>query len=137
MIGVRYEKDGKLHEAFGVVVIATGGFAADFTDTSLMNKFRPDLKSLPTTNGSHCTGDGIKMSQQVGADVVDMEWVQVHPTGLVNPDDPNAKVKWLAAEALRGVGGILIDANGKIEAIITKVSTKDHAAQIIEQLGMA
>ena len=113
VIGVRYEKDGKLHEAFGVVVIATGGFAADFTDTSLMNKFRPDLKSLPTTNGSHCTGDGIKMSQQVGADVVDMEWVQVHPTGLVNPDDPNAKVKWLAAEALRGVGGILIDANGK------------------------
>jgi flavocytochrome c len=113
VIGVRYEKDGKQHEAFGVVVIATGGFAADFTDNSLLNKYRPDLKSLPTTNGSHCTGDGIKMSQQVGADVVDMEWVQVHPTGLVHPDDPNAKVKFLAAEALRGVGGILIDANGK------------------------
>jgi peroxiredoxin Q/BCP len=31
----------------------------------------------------------------------------------------------------------VIDANGKIEAIIMKVSTKDHAAQIIEQLGMA
>jgi peroxiredoxin Q/BCP len=31
----------------------------------------------------------------------------------------------------------VIDANGKIESIITKVSTKDHAAQIIEQLGMA
>merc|ERR1712232_372759 len=39
--------------------------------------------------------------------------VQVHPTGLVKPDDPDAKVKFLAAEALRGVGGLIFDANGK------------------------
>ena len=37
---------------------------------------------------------------------------QVHPTGLVKPDDPDAKVKFLAAEALRGVGGIVLDAQG-------------------------
>jgi succinate dehydrogenase/fumarate reductase flavoprotein subunit len=37
---------------------------------------------------------------------------QVHPTGLVKPDDPDAKVKFLAAEALRGVGGIVLDAMG-------------------------
>ena len=36
----------------------------------------------------------------------------MHPTGLVHPDEPEAKVKFLAAEALRGVGGILLDANG-------------------------
>ena len=36
----------------------------------------------------------------------------MHPTGLVKPDDPDAKVKFLAAEALRGVGGIVLDANG-------------------------
>jgi flavocytochrome c len=112
VIGVKYQKDGKTHEAYGLVVIATGGFAADFTDNSLLVKYRPDLKTMPTTNGSHCTGDGIKMSQSVGGDVVDMEWVQVHPTGLVHPDDPNAKVKFLAAEALRGVGGILLDSHG-------------------------
>jgi flavocytochrome c len=112
VIGVEYVKDGKTHQAYGVVVIATGGFGADFTETSLLSKFRPDLKHLATTNGSHCTGDGIKMAQDVGGNVVDMEWVQVHPTGLVHPDDPNAKVKWLAAEALRGVGGILLDSNG-------------------------
>jgi len=35
------------------------------------------------------------------------------PTGLVKPDDPDAKVKFLAAEALRGVGGLVLDANGK------------------------
>jgi flavocytochrome c len=112
VIGVKYEKDGKSHEAFGVVIICTGGFGADFTQNSLLSKYRPDLGHLPTTNGNHCTGDGIKMAQNVGGDVVDMEWVQVHPTGLVHPDDPNAKVKFLAAEALRGVGGILIDALG-------------------------
>ena len=112
VIGVKYEKDGKVHEAHGVVIIATGGFGADFTENSLLSKFRPDLGHLPTTNGSHCTGDGIKMAQSVGGEVVDMEWVQVHPTGLVHPDDPKAKVKFLAAEALRGVGGILLDAEG-------------------------
>jgi succinate dehydrogenase/fumarate reductase flavoprotein subunit len=102
VIGLKYEKDGNVHEAHGVVIIATGGFGADFTQNSLLSKFRPDLGHLPTTNGSHCTGDGIKMAQSVGGEVVDMEWVQVHPTGLVHPDDPKAKVKFLAAEALRG-----------------------------------
>jgi FAD binding domain len=38
--------------------------------------------------------------------------VQVHPTGLVEPSDPDAKVKWLAAEALRGCGGIILDCEG-------------------------
>ena len=37
----------------------------------------------------------------------------MHPTGLVHPDEPDAKVKFLAAEALRGVGGLLLDADGR------------------------
>merc|ERR1719161_2084541 len=68
---------------------------------------------LPTTNGEHCTGDGIKMGEAVGAKVIDLEWVQVHPTGLVKPDEPDGKIKFLAAEALRGVGGLILDKNGK------------------------
>jgi len=67
---------------------------------------------LPTSNGEHCTGDGIKMGEAIGARCLDLEWVQVHPTGLVNPKDPDAKVKFLAAEALRGVGGLIFDSNG-------------------------
>ena len=35
---------------------------------------------------------------------IDLEWVEVYATGLVKPDDPDAKIKFLAAEALRGVG---------------------------------
>lgn len=113
VVGVEYEKAGKTERAYGPVVIATGGFAADFEPDSILMRVRPDLASFPTTNGKHCTGDGIKMAEAIGAGTVDMESVQVHPTGLVHPDEPDAKVKFLAAEALRGVGGILIDANGK------------------------
>jgi succinate dehydrogenase/fumarate reductase flavoprotein subunit len=48
----------------------------------------------------------------VGGKGIDMDKVQVHPTGLVDPKDPQAKVKFLAAEALRGVGGLLLDSGG-------------------------
>lgn len=37
----------------------------------------------------------------------------MHPTGLVDPNEPDAKVKFLAAEALRGVGGLLLDNEGQ------------------------
>ena len=113
VIGCEYEKGGKTFKEFGPVILASGGFGADFTSNSLLAKYRPDLMHLPTTNGEHCTGDGIKMGESVGAKTIDLEWVQVHPTGLVKPDDAEAKVKFLAAEALRGEGGILIDAEGK------------------------
>merc|ERR1719262_522430 len=53
------------------------------------------------------------MGEAIGANSLDLEWVQVHPTGLVKPDDPDAKVKFLAADALRGVGGLVFDAKGK------------------------
>merc|ERR1719324_1525547 len=113
VVGCKYRKaDAELKE-FGPVILASGGFGADFTTDSLLAKFRPDLLHLPTTNGEHCTGDGIKMGEEIGAKTIDLEWVQVHPTGLVKPDDPDAKIKFLAAEALRGVGGLIFDANGK------------------------
>merc|ERR1711937_351506 len=104
---------GKTFQELGPVIICTGGFGADFAEDSLLIKHRPDLAHLPTTNGDHCTGDGLKMSMAIGADTVDLEWIQVHPTGLVHPDEPDAKVKFLAAEALRGVGGVLLDMDGK------------------------
>lgn len=113
VVGVEYEKDGKTLQAHGPVVLATGGYAADFSKDGILLSVRPDLERFSTTNGEHCTGDGIKMATAIGAEVDDLSLVQVHPTGLVNPKDPNAKVKFLAAEALRGVGGLLLDGNGK------------------------
>merc|ERR1719331_1842445 len=112
-VGIKYEKGGKDFIEDGPVIFASGGFGADFTQQSLLAQYRPDLMHLPTTNGEHCTGDGIKMGEVIGGKTIDLEWVQVHPTGLEKPDDPDAKVKFLAAEALRGVGGVLIDREGK------------------------
>jgi len=112
VVGVEYSHGGNTHTAHGPVVLATGGYAADFTEDSLLKKYRPEYYNLPTTNGDHCTGDGHKLAIAVGANAVDLEKVQVHPTGLVDPNEPDAKVKFLAAEALRGVGGLLLDNTG-------------------------
>jgi len=113
VIGVEYTQGGKTETAYGPVILATGGYAADFSSDSLLKKYRPEYYELPTTNGDHSTGDGQKMAIAIGASAVDLEKVQVHPTGLVDPNEPDAKVKFLAAEALRGVGGLLLDNTGK------------------------
>ncbi|KAJ5421371.1 Flavocytochrome c [Penicillium cf. griseofulvum] len=111
--GVTYTINGEEKSADGVVVLATGGYAADFSETSLLKKHRPDTFGLSSTNGTHATGDGQKMLMAIGANGIDMDKVQVHPTGLVDPKDPNAKFKFLAAEALRGEGGLLLNSEGQ------------------------
>ncbi|TNY21108.1 FAD binding domain-containing protein [Rhodotorula diobovata] len=112
VVGVEYEYQGKTQIAHGPVILATGGYAADFAKDGLLAKYRPELLDLPTTNGDHCQGDGQKMAMAIGANGIDLEKVQVHPTGLVDPNEPDAKVKFLAAEALRGVGGLLLNKEG-------------------------
>ena len=113
VVGVEFSHDGQTKQERGAVILATGGYAADFTQSSLLKKHRPEYYELPTTNGEHSTGDGHKMAMAIGAQAIDMEKVQVHPTGLVDPNEPDAKVKFLAAEALRGVGGLLLDNEGQ------------------------
>merc|ERR1719446_563262 len=113
IVGCVYEKGGVETKENGPVILTSGGFGADFGADSLLANYRPDLLHLPTTNGEHCTGDAIKMGEAIGGKTIDLEWVQVHPTGLVKPDDADAKIKFLAAEALRGVGGIILNKEGQ------------------------
>ena len=47
-------------QEFGPMVLASGGFGADFGSDSLLATYRPDLLHLPTTNGEHCTGVGLQ-----------------------------------------------------------------------------
>ena len=98
--GVTYEFNRESHVLDGPVVLATGGYAADFTETSLLKKHRPDTYDLSSTNGTHATGDGLKMLMAIGANGIDLDKVQVHPTGLVDPKDPDSKWKFLAAEGM-------------------------------------
>lgn len=131
--GVEFVRNGKTEAAYGPVVLATGGYAADFTSDSLLKKHRPEYYELPTTNGDHCTGDGQKIAMAIGASAVDLEKVQVHPTGLVDPNEPNAKVKFLAAEALRGVGGLLLDKNG--DRFVDELQHRDYVTGKIWENG--
>jgi len=131
--GVEYTLNGKTETAYGPVVLATGGYAADFTEDSLLKKHRPEYYNLPTTNGDHCTGDGQKLALSIGASAVDLEKVQVHPTGLVDPNEPEAKVKFLAAEALRGVGGLLLDNEGK--RFVDELQHRDYVTGKIWENG--
>jgi flavocytochrome c len=110
--GVTYEFGGESVSLDGPVILATGGYAADFGEGSLLKEHRPDTYGLATTNGTHATGDGQKMVMAIGGNAIDMDKVQVHPTGLVDPKDPGSKWKFLAAEALRGEGGLLLNADG-------------------------
>jgi hypothetical protein len=95
------------------VILATGGFAADRTDHSYLSTYRPELLKMPATAGSFSTGDGISLATALGAGLVDMDKVQIHPTGWVDPSDPHNKNKILAAELMRGVGGVLINDEGQ------------------------
>lgn len=110
--GVTYTFNNETTTVDGPVVLATGGYAADFSETSLLKKYRPDTFNLSSTNGVHATGDGQKMVMAIGGNGIDLDKVQVHPTGLVDPKDPGSKWKFLAAEALRGEGGLLLNADG-------------------------
>lgn len=114
VVGVEYAAaDGSVGKEYGPVILSTGGYAADFTNSSLIKQHRPEIYNLPTTNGDWSTGDGIKMATAIGANAVTLDKIQVHPTGLVDPNEPDSKNKFLAAEALRGVGGLLLTADGK------------------------
>lgn len=124
--GVVFERDGKEFIENGPVIIATGGFGADFSKDSLLNRFRPDLMAFSTTNGDHCSGDGLKMGEAAGAALVDMKYVQVHPTGLVDPKEPNSKVKFLAAEAIRGTGALILNAQGK--RFVNELGRRDYVS---------
>ncbi|KAK7436994.1 hypothetical protein VKT23_018809 [Stygiomarasmius scandens] len=134
VIGVEYELGGERKVESGSVVVATGGYGADFS--GFLTQFRPDLISLPTTNGDHATGDGHRLVQDLKGSkkgiLCDMDQIQVHPTGFVDPANPSAKTKFLAAEALRSVGGLLIDSTG--ERFVNELDRRDAVTDKMQQV---
>lgn len=116
VLGITYiGKDGAEGEFRGdAVILTTGGFGYDKSPGGLMAKHRPDLLGIPTTNGPFAVGDAISLaSEAVGATLVDMDKVQLHPTAFIDPKDPSSHTKYLGPEALRGSGGILLSQTGK------------------------
>ena len=63
-----------------------------------------------STNSTSGTGDGYAMGWRAGAELIDMEQVQFHPTGAVYPWDARGR---LVTEAVRGEGGVLKNSLGE------------------------
>ncbi|KAI5954249.1 OSM2 [Candida jiufengensis] len=140
VIGVKYKnlKDKSKFEMYGPVIMSTGGYAADFTKNSLLRKYRPDIIDLPSTNGVHATGDGQKIIMKNNGVGIDMDKVQVHPTGLIDYNDKDViegktqpRFLFLGAEALRGEGGIML--NGKGERFVDELGTRDWVSGEMEK----
>jgi len=79
----------------GAVVLATGGIGRAYRITS---------------NSWEYTGDGQALAYEAGAELVDMEFLQFHPTGMVWPPSVRGI---LVTEGVRGEGGILLNKDGR------------------------
>ncbi|MBM3833847.1 MAG: fumarate reductase/succinate dehydrogenase flavoprotein subunit [Verrucomicrobia bacterium] len=77
------------------IVLATGGIGRAYKITS---------------NSWEYTGDGHSLAYQAGAELIDMEFVQFHPTGMVWPP---SVCGILVTEGVRGEGGILVNSQGR------------------------
>ena len=106
------------------VILATGGFGANF---DLMASFNPALANAVTTNHAGATGDGILMAEAIGADTVDMDQIQLHPTVY-------QETGLLVSESVRSMGGILVNAEGK--RFCNDLATRDAVSNAeLEQPG--
>src|SRR6266513_1998092 len=77
------------------IVLATGGIGRAYKITS---------------NSWESTGDGLALGYEAGAELIDMEFIQFHPTGMVWPP---SVMGILVTEGVRGEGGILLNNDGK------------------------
>ena len=92
-----YDRENGAFRVFraGAVILATGGIGQAFKITS---------------NSWEGTGDGHSLGYHAGAEFIDMEFVQFHPTGMVWPPSVRGL---LVTEGVRGEGGILKNSEGR------------------------
>jgi succinate dehydrogenase / fumarate reductase flavoprotein subunit len=92
-----YDRDRGRFKVFqaNAIVLATGGVGRAYRITS---------------NSWEYTGDGQSLAYHAGAELVDMEFVQFHPTGMIWPP---SVIGILVTEGVRGDGGILLNKDGK------------------------
>ena len=106
------------------VILATGGFGANYY---MMTSYKASLAGAVTTNHAGADGSGINMAVAVGADTVDMEQIQLHPTVY-------QETGLLVSESVRSMGGILVNAEGK--RFTNDMSTRDAVSNAeLEQTG--
>nr|WP_072536550.1 flavocytochrome c [Anaerococcus mediterraneensis] len=113
-------KDGeKLTVNAGAVIVATGGFGSN---QEMVEKYNPDLKGYVSTNAKSIEGDAVGFLEEVGANFIDMDQIQIHPT-VVQKDGS------LISEGLRGEGAILVNQDGK--RFVNELQTRDFVSKEI------
>jgi succinate dehydrogenase / fumarate reductase, flavoprotein subunit len=95
-LGIDIEKKEILIFECKSLILATGGYTRVY--------------SVSSSRISENYGEGVALAYEAGADLVDMEMVQFHPTGMVWPEKA---LGTLATEAIRGEGGILLNSKGE------------------------
>ncbi|CAM4385395.1 flavocytochrome c [Paenibacillus typhae] len=106
------------------VILAAGGFGANM---EMIKSYQPQLADFSTTNHPGATGDGTTMAEKIGAKLVDMKEIQIHPTTI-----PGHGV--LITEGVRGDGAILVNTEGK--RFTNELLTRDVVSQnILAQPG--
>lgn len=124
--GVKIKTDhGEKTVVANSILLATGGFGAS---KALIKKYRPDLVDYKTTNQPGATGDGLKLAENVDAQLMQMDFVQVHPTAQTD-----GKHVFLIGEGVRGEGAILINKAGK--RFINELATRKVVSNAITSLN--
>jgi succinate dehydrogenase/fumarate reductase flavoprotein subunit len=95
-LGIDIEKKEILIFECKSLILATGGYIRVY--------------SVSSSRIFENYGEGVALAYEVGTDLVDMEMVQFHPTGMVWPEKA---LGTLATEAIRGEGGILLNSKGE------------------------
>ncbi|KAF0700379.1 Aste57867_9084 [Aphanomyces stellatus] len=127
--GVEYTVDGATHVlSTSAVILATGGYSANRT---LLQSLAPGMEAFATTNGPWATGDGLHLATDVGASLIHTDKVQLHPTGFIDPKDRKKGTRFLAPEALRGAGGILLNVDGR--RFVNELATRKEVSEAMLQ----
>ena len=114
VVGVQAESDSANYTIHAkAVILATGGFG---NNEDMVVHYKPDLKGTVTTSAPGVTGDGIRMAEAVGAALVDIDQIQLHPT-------VEQSTSMLITEGVRGDGAILVNQEGK--RFINELLTRD------------
>ena len=113
-------KDGeKLTVNAGAVIVSTGGFGSN---QDMVVKYNKDLEGYVSTNAKSIEGDAVGFLEEVGANFIDMDQIQIHPT-VVQKDGS------LISEGLRGEGAILVNQDGK--RFVDELQTRDFVSKEI------
>ena len=107
------------------VLLASGGFGAS---KDIIKKYRPDLVDYKTTNQPGATGDGLKLAEAVDAQLMQMNFIQVHPTAQTDTDHT-----FLIGEGVRGEGASLVNKAGK--RFVNELNTRKIVSNAITGLN--